>query len=492
MHTLTSLLAALQQDELLVEVRNAQERRISSPPVSDSRVVRSGDVFVAIRGENFDGHLFIDKAVLNGAIAIICEVMPDDVSSGITLACVTNSRKAWALVHKTFHHNASDALRIVGVTGTNGKTTTTYLVHKLLQGMGVDAGMIGTIAAHAGTEVLPSTHTTPDPAVLHKLFGTMSSAGQSDCVMEISSHALHQHRVHGLHIAAAVFTNLTQDHLDYHGTMEAYRDAKKMLFDGLTTNAIAVFNRDDSEGHAVVRDTQAQKVSFGSEPSSDFYLEIIETSADRSTIQINGRKIVTRLLGDYNAWNALAAFATVVSLGYDEAEVARALTECPPVPGRFEQIVVGDGRVVIVDYAHTPDALEKILEATRPLVSPNGKLICVFGCGGNRDATKRPLMGSIGERLADICIVTADNPRFENQSEIARDIKVGFTNPDDHHWIRDRKEAIRRAEEISSDGDIVVVAGKGHETYQVVGDRHIEFDDREVVRQVFNVPHEKD
>ncbi len=482
MLTLTSLVAALDRETLLKDVINPKELTISRPPVRDSRLVQPEDVFVAICGNSVDGHMFIDKAVLNGANAIICEVVPGSVKPGITLVCVDDSKKAWAVVHKLFHRGAAERLNLIGVTGTNGKTTTTYLIHSVLEHLDVSAGLIGTIENRSGKESTESSLTTPDPADLHRLFGAMTNAGDTTCVMEVSSHALVQDRTYGLHFNAGVFTNLSQDHLDYHGDMDEYLRSKKILFDHLLPSSVAVYNASDPNGAAVVADTSARKISFGLDYAHDYTLQIVESTSRRTVVAINDTTITLSLLGEFNAWNATAAYATLISLGYPKPAVESGLAQCSPVPGRLEQIFADDGRTIIVDYAHTPDALQKLLETTRKMLEGNGKLICVFGCGGDRDKRKRPIMGHIAEKLADTCVVTADNPRGERQQDIASDIKTGFSNPLQHFWIESRYEAIEQAVRIASPTDLVVIAGKGHEAYQVVGDQKIAFDDREVAR----------
>ncbi|MCB0717111.1 MAG: UDP-N-acetylmuramoyl-L-alanyl-D-glutamate--2,6-diaminopimelate ligase [Bacteroidetes bacterium] len=459
---------------------------------SDSRRVGPDGLFVAIRGTSVDGHLFIDKAVTNGAIAIVHEAMPADLAivgdmpSGIASVHVDNSAGAYGIIASALNGDPSASVGCIGITGTNGKTTTSFLLWSLFELIGERCGLIGTIEYRSGRETLPSTHTTPDAAALHSLLAQMRDAGCSRCAMEVSSHALVQERVAGVNFRCAAFTNLTQDHLDYHGTMDAYLAAKKRLFDGLSADACAVTNLDDPAGRQIVGGTDAVITTYGRHADADIRFEILDNTINGLRLKLDGSEIRTRLVGDFNAYNLAASYAVAVSLGVDPARARGALSEASPVPGRFERIDVGRGAVAIVDYAHTPDALENVLKTAAALrdavASERGSIVCVFGCGGDRDRTKRPLMGAIAERYADRVLVTNDNPRTEDPAQIFDDIRRGMNRPEDADWITDRARAIRSAVETSRAGDIIIVAGKGHETYQINGTEKIHFDDREVVR----------
>lgn len=455
---------------------------------ADSRQVRSGGLFVAIRGTNHDGHLFIDKAVINGAIAIVHEAMPghttptEGLPSGIASVCVSDSSAALGEIAAALTGHPSSDIACIGVTGTNGKTTTSYLVYQLLESLGRKSGLIGTIEYRSGDRRLASTHTTPDAVVLQKLLAEMREERCTSCAMEVSSHALVQHRTAGVAFRAGVFTNLTQDHLDYHGTMEAYREAKQLLFNGLSSDAVAITNIDDAVGQSMVSGSKAAVTTYGQSELANIRFEIVENGVHGLTIAIDGRTIRSSLVGRFNAYNLTATYATAVALGFDPDLVAQELSSAEPVPGRFERVLLPGGPVAVVDYAHTPDALENVLTTARDLAGAQTRIVCVFGCGGDRDATKRPLMGSIAERLADHVIVTNDNPRTEDPMTIFADIRRGMADPDRSEWEFDRKTAIRQGVQAAGPDGIVVVAGKGHENYQINGTEVIPFDDREVLR----------
>lgn len=454
----------------------------------DSRTVGPNGLFVAIRGEKIDGHLFIDKAVSNEAIAVVCEVMPVGVSRrfpGVAFAQVTDARVALAELAAAYYADPSRNLTLIGVTGTNGKTTTAYLVHHLLTTLGEKAGLIGTIEYRFGGPPVTATHTTPDALDLHRMLRQMVDAGCTTCAMEVSSHALMQERVRTLAFDVGIFTNLTRDHLDYHGTLTAYLDAKKRLFDGLGAAATALYNLDDPAGPQVVADTAAHVVSFGQSAAADFRLEVIEDRLRGLRLRLDGGERTFKLVGRFNAYNLAAAYGAARALGHDRDVVLDALAQAPPVPGRFEQVACDDGTTVIVDYAHTPDALENVLQTIRQSMPAAAALWCLFGCGGDRDATKRPFMGEIAERYADHVIVTADNTRTEPLAQIMNDIRAGMTHPDDARWIDDRRAAIEAAARHAAPGDVVLIAGKGHETHRIIGTERLPFDDREEAQRFF-------
>lgn len=448
---------------------------------NDSRKVGPNALFVAIKGDRADGHLFIDKAVQNGAIAIVCEAIPADAFTrfpGIAFIRVINARAALAEVAALYYDDPARSLEMIGVTGTNGKTTTAYLVFDLLTRLGHKAGLLSTVEYRIGSKIASATHTTPDVLDTNRMLREMVDGGCSVCVMEVSSHALDQERVRGIPYKVAVFTNLSQDHLDYHKTMPAYLAAKKRLFDGLDPEASAIYNLDDRAGIAMVKDCSAALFSYGIEKTAMIQGRIVSNELEGLQLSIEGQIQRFKLVGRFNAYNLLAAYGVAIALGYDGHETRSALALASPVPGRFQMLRTGN-RYVIVDYAHTPDALENVLLTIRKTKPAGSILWCVFGCGGDRDAGKRPLMGRIAEAHADRVIVTSDNPRTESPEAILEDIKAGMKHPDEAFWIVNRREAIRHAASVAAEGDVVLIAGKGHEDYQVIGTGRIHFDDRE-------------
>ncbi|MDX1532051.1 MAG: UDP-N-acetylmuramoyl-L-alanyl-D-glutamate--2,6-diaminopimelate ligase [Rhodothermales bacterium] len=482
------LLEPLRAAGLLVDAAGDTQTPIDAL-AHDSRRVEPGTCFFAISGAQADGHLFLDKAVQHGATAAVCERPPEaDLPGLAAVARVTDARAALAEAAGVFFGRPSQALRLAGITGTNGKTTTAFLLHHLLQSLGETAGLIGTVEVRIGAEALTATHTTPDALELNRLLRRMADAGCTACAMEVSSHALEQERVRGQRFAAAVFTNLTHEHLDYHGTFEAYRAAKAKLFDSLGADATAVVNRDDPNWDAMVGGTSARVVTYGAASGAgpaDVRFGILDNRLDGLRLRLDGAERRFRLAGTFNAYNLAAAYATARALGYAQPETLDALAEAPPVPGRLETIRAEGGPIAVVDYAHTPDALENVLRTVREMKPEGGRVLCVFGCGGDRDRQKRPVMGRIAEALADRVVLTNDNPRTEGPEQILREIQGGMERPDAAAVVTDRAAAIRQAVSESAAGDVVVVAGKGHETYQVIGRDTRHFDDREVVRQAF-------
>ncbi len=454
----------------------------------DSRKVGPNGLFVAIRGVEVDGHLFIDKAVKNGAIAIVCEAVPANRAHrypGTAFARVHDSRSALAVLAAAWYGDPSHALRVVGVTGTNGKTTVAFLVQQALGVLGIQAGFIGTVGIRIAGEAFAARLTTPDALNVQRLLRRMADKGCDACAMEVSSHALDQERVRGIAFNVAVFTNLAHDHLDYHKTFEAYLAAKKTLFDRLDADAAALFNADDPAGARMVADTRATCTSYGLDTAADIRADVVEDVMDGLVLRVEGRTRRFRLAGRFNAYNLLAAWGALLALGCDAGDALDALEQARPAPGRFERIRFEDGTHVIIDYAHTPAALQAVLE-TITAARPSGAHVwCVFGCGGDRDRAKRPMMGAVAERFADHLIVTSDNPRTEDPARILQDIRAGFTDPDRALFITDRGEAIAEASRLARPGDIVLVAGKGHETRQIVGTDQKRFDDREAVRAAF-------
>jgi len=458
----------------------------------DSRKVNRGDLFVAIPGTALDGQRFIEEAINRGAIAVVLEhdaAVPDALflHTGVVKIVVPDARVALAVLAANAYGHPSHRLRLIGVTGTNGKTTTTHLIKAVLEAHGDHVGLIGTIQYDLGGQLVPATHTTPESLELNALLSDMVRRGCTAAVMEVSSHALAQHRVHGLRFVAGVFTNLTQDHLDYHGSMDAYFAAKKKLFDALPADAVAVTNADDPRGDAIVQDTRARVVRYGLDAPAD-------STAGNMTMSVGGMEFTvtmagssssvrTALTGRFNVANILAAMSTATAIGVPLSVATKGIAAVGSVRGRFEQIPAPRGWTAIIDYAHTPDALENTLRAIRQLLGTHrrGRIITVFGCGGDRDRSKRPQMGRIASEMSDVTIVTSDNPRTEDPLAILREICAGISPTARVHTEADRRSAIARALSMASSGDVVLIAGKGHEDYQVVGTTKTHLDDREEV-----------
>ncbi|MFQ3597450.1 MAG: UDP-N-acetylmuramoyl-L-alanyl-D-glutamate--2,6-diaminopimelate ligase [Chloroherpetonaceae bacterium] len=496
MKHLNGLLGAISVLEIRGEIK---EREEISAIEYDSRKVKKGALFVAIRGLKTDGHQFIEHAVKSGARAIVCEEFPVTLDSETVYIRVENSRSALALLAKRFYDAASEKLVMIGVTGTNGKTTTTMLIHSILTNAGVKTGLIGTIAYKIGNETIEAERTTPEAVELHAFFDKMIKAECKACVMEVSSHALELRRVHGIRYDVAVFTNLTRDHLDFHGTMENYFRAKKILFDSLDEKAVAVTNQDDLYGERIVADTKATVIRYGIEESDEKRLD--EKRADvrakvhsfqlfgtSMTICTNGEEHLQtiRHIGKFNLYNVLAAYSAGKAMKFSHEEIMRGISRCEGVAGRMEQVWSKDHRCAIVDYAHTPDALLNVIRAIKEVKSPEAKLITLFGCGGDRDKGKRPLMGEIAERESDIVILTSDNPRTENPETILDEIEAGMTKTKQYYRIADRQAAIRKGISLIGHGDVLLVAGKGHETYQEIQGVKYPFDDRAVIKKIFD------
>ncbi len=453
----------------------------------DSRKVSKGSVFFAIRGIQSDGHSYIQSAVQGGAAAIICEELPQSISPSAVYIKVANSAYTLGDMAALYYGDPSRKLKLVGITGTNGKTTTVTLLWRLMNNMGGKAGLISTVKNCIGTKELPSSYTTPDALELNQLLASMVDEGCTHCFMEVSSHALVQGRVQGLTFAGGIFSNITHDHLDYHKTFEEYIRAKKLFFDGLGKEAFALVNIDDRNGRIMVQNTLAKVKSYSLRAMADYKCRIVEHQLDGMMLIIDGLEMWTRLIGGFNAYNLLAVYATARQLGFDKQDVLTALSGMEPVTGRFEHTVSGKGVVAIVDYAHTPDALSNVIDTINS-IKPNGKrLITVVGAGGNRDRTKRPVMAQVAIQGSELVVLTSDNPRFEEPEDILNDMRAGV---DAHSVgkllvIADRREAIRTAALLASEGDFVLIAGKGHETYQEVkGVRH-HFDDKEEVEKAF-------
>lgn len=483
-HTLRQLIETLGARRLVRTTSGDPGARLSAI-FDDSRQVTPGSVFVAVPGATVDGHAYIGAAIEKGASAVVVEAGNQWIAQAPVIE-VSDSRLALAVLSHFMAGEPSEKLRVVGVTGTNGKTTTAWLIHHMLTEIGCTTGLLGTIESRIGTRRLAASLTTPGSIELSSSLAQMVDAGCTDCVMEVSSHALSQHRAAGVRFSAGVFTNLTRDHLDYHGTFDAYLEAKKLLFDGLDATAVAVYNVDDPSGTKVTSDTAAERFGYGKREEADFRFSVLDSGLGGIRLSIDGEDRSFRLVGGYNAYNLTAAYSLGRSFGYPKSSVLDALATADAVPGRMEQIEVAGGATVILDFAHTPDGLQSVLSAVREIVSDEARLWCVFGCGGDRDRGKRPLMGEIAERLADRVVVTSDNPRTESPDRILDDIRAGMRRPDRAEWIVNRRAAIQYAGAHAEPGDAVVIAGKGHEDYQVVGHERIPFDDREEVKRWFS------
>lgn len=455
----------------------------------DSRKVQPGFLFVAVKGTQSDGHEFISRAVDLGASAIVCEKLPDTIYEKATYVTVKNSAQSLGIIAANFFGNPSQKLKLVGVTGTNGKTTVATLLYKLFGTLGHRCGLISTVEYRIIDKVLPSTHTTPDPVQLNQLLKDMVDAGCNYAFMEVSSHAIDQDRIAGLQFAGAIFTNITHDHLDYHKTFENYIKAKKKFFDGLSSEAFALVNADDKRGMVMLQNTKATKYTFGLRKLTDFKGKMLSNTIEGLEMEMMQKPVWFKLIGDFNAYNILAVFGAAMLLDQDSDRVLTVLSSMQGAVGRFELIGRGSKITAIVDYAHTPDALKNVLETIKQFRSGNEQVITVVGCGGNRDKTKRPLMASIAVRFSDKVVLTSDNPRDEDPMEIIREMQSGIGPSDARKTlvIPDREEAIKTACMMANPKDIVLVAGKGHETYQEIKGVKHPFDDREVVERMLKL-----
>ena len=451
----------------------------------DSRAVKPGDCFFAVRGTQADGHAFIPAAVAAGAAAVVCEQLPADPAPGVTYVAVPDSAGAMADLAAAFYDYPSRELKLVGITGTNGKTTTATLLYDLVRALGYKAGLISTVVYRIEGREVEATHTTPDSIRLNALMREMADAGCEFCFMECSSHAIVQERTRGLSFAGGIFSNITHDHLDYHKTFAEYIRAKKRFFDMLPAGSFALTNLDDRNGRVMVQNTAAAVHTYSLRGMADFRCRIVETHLDGMLLRIDGQEVWVGLLGRFNAYNLLAVHGTAVLLGLDRSEVLRVLSTLRPVSGRFEIVRAANGTTAVVDYAHTPDALENVLRTIEEIRTPQQQLLVVCGCGGDRDRTKRPEMAQIAVQYASTAIFTSDNPRHESPEAILDEMVAGLDPGTRYLRIADRAEAIRTAVMLSHPGDVILVAGKGHETYQIIGDVKHHFDDREEVRRAF-------
>jgi len=455
----------------------------------DSRKVQQGFLFVAVRGTLSDGHGFITKAVESGATAVVCETLPDLVTDRVTYVTVKSSAQALGIIASNFYGNPSEKLKLTGVTGTNGKTTTATLLYSLFSALGYRSGLLSTVVNKIVDKDVHATHTTPDPIQLNELLKSMLEANCSHVFMEVSSHAVDQERVAGLKFSGGIFTNITHDHLDYHKTFENYIKAKKKFFDELPVDAFALINADDKRGMVMLQNTKAAKNTFGLKKMTDFKAKIITNSIEGLELEIGGKSVWFKLIGDFNAYNILGVYGAAILLGEDSDEVLRQLSSLSGAPGRFELVMPGAKITAIVDYAHTPDALKNVLETIAQFRSGTEQVITVVGCGGNRDKTKRPLMASIACKLSDKVILTSDNPRDEDPMEIIKEMQAGVTPTEARKTLvlADREEAIKTACMMAKEKDILLVAGKGHETYQEIKGVKYPFDDKEVVKRMMQL-----
>jgi UDP-N-acetylmuramoyl-L-alanyl-D-glutamate--2,6-diaminopimelate ligase len=455
----------------------------------DSRSIGLNDVFVAIRGLVSDGHDFIKKACDSGAIAIICEELPKEFVNGITYVQVADSQQALAFMAANFYENPSESLKLVGITGTNGKTTVSSLLYQLFKDSGYEVGLISTVKIMVGATEYKTSHTTPDSLTINKYLREMVDAGVAFCFMEVSSHGIHQKRTEGLQFEGGVFTNLSHDHLDYHKDFKEYRDVKKRFFDQLSKQAFAVVNSDDKNGLVMLQNTSAKKYTYALKTYADYKAQILENQFSGLLLKINNNELWVKLIGSFNAYNLLSIYATAELLGLESMEILRHMSLLESVDGRFQYNISPNNITAIVDYAHTPDALKNVLETINTIRTGNEELITVVGCGGDRDAGKRPKMGQIAAQLSTKVIFTSDNPRSENPEAIIEQIEGGVSA--EHYKktlsITDRKQAIKTACLMAEDGDIILVAGKGHENYQEVNGERKDFDDYKIVNELLTV-----
>lgn len=454
----------------------------------DSRLVEAGGMFIAIKGTQADGHAYIQSAEEKGATAIVCENIPEKQSPNVAYIVVADAQAVAGKIATTFYGNPSQQLRLVGVTGTNGKTTIATLLYELFREMGHKCGLLSTVCNYIDGKAYPSTHTTPDAISLNSLLAQMVDAGCEYAFMEVSSHALAQERVGGLEFAGGIFTNLTRDHMDFHETMENYLKAKKSFFDNLPRNAFAITNLDDKNGPVMVQNCRGDVKSYSTRTMGDYKARLVETHLDGMILEFNNREFSTLLTGRFNISNLLAIYGAAVELGKDPEEVLRVMSTLRPVSGRFETLHSPDGVSAIVDYAHTPDALKNVLGTINEVLRGRGNVITVVGAGGNRDKGKRPIMAVEAVKGSNRVILTSDNPRFEEPQDIINDMLAGLNDEQRKNVISivDRKEAIRTACALAQKGDVILVAGKGHEDYQdVKGVKH-HFDDKEIIREIFN------
>ena len=470
-----------------LEIKGRTDKEIVGIDI-DSRQVKQGHLFMAMRGTQTDGHKYIPTAIAQGATAILCETLPEAVEEAVTYIVVSDSEDAVGKVATHFYGNPTSKLKLVGVTGTNGKTTIATLLYNIFRGFGFKVGLLSTVCNYVDGEAIPTDHTTPDPITLNRLLGRMADEGCAYAFMEVSSHSIAQKRISGLTFAGGIFTNLTRDHLDYHKTFENYLKAKKKFFDDMPKEAFALTNADDKNGAVMVQNTAAHVATYSLRTMADFKGKVLESHLEGMLLEFNRRELAVHFIGQFNASNLLAVFGAAVLLGRTEEEVLVALSNLHPVAGRLETFHSPKGYTATVDYAHTPDALVNVLTSIQGVLCGKGHIITVVGAGGNRDKGKRPMMAKEAARYSDRLIITSDNPRFEEPQDIINDMLAGLDENDMQKTlsIADRKEAIRTACMLAQKGDVILVAGKGHEDYQEIKGVKHHFDDREVIREIMS------
>jgi UDP-N-acetylmuramoyl-L-alanyl-D-glutamate--2,6-diaminopimelate ligase len=457
----------------------------------DSRKIEKNDVFIAIRGSISDGHDYIETAIQQGAVAIVCDTFPETITKGITYVQVKDTNSALAFMAANYFGDPSQNLKLVGITGTNGKTTIASLLYQLFKKAGFKVGLLSTVKILVDEKEYKATHTTPDSITINHYLKEMVENGVEYCFMEVSSHGIHQKRTEALHFVGGIFTNLSHDHLDYHPTFAEYRDVKKSFFDNLPKSAFALVNIDDKNGPVMLQNSAAKKLTYALKSYADYKAQILENQLSGLLLKINGNEVWVKLIGTFNAYNLLAIYGTAVQLGMESLEVLRLLSDLESVSGRFQFIVSASNITAIVDYAHTPDALENVLKTINDIRTKNEQLITVVGCGGNRDKTKRPIMAGIASDLSDKAIFTSDNPRNEDPEVIITEMEQGVA-PQNYKktlTITDRKQAIKTACQLAQPNDIILIAGKGHETYQEINGVRHDFDDMKIVKEILEQLH---
>lgn len=485
-------MAQLQDILYKVSIRSVQgdlHRQVDNLQ-TDSRLAGPGSLFIAVKGTHADGHQFIPQVISAGATLIVCENLPSPLTPGVTYVQVESSAAAAGIIAHNFYGQPTERLKLVGVTGTNGKTTIATLLYKLFSALGYTCGLLSTVENHIGDRIVPATHTTPDPLHLNALLKEMADTGCTHVFMETSSHAIHQQRIAGLKYAGGLFSNITQDHLDYHKTFDEYIRVKKSFFDSLPSEAFAISNADDKRGPVMLQNTHAKKYFYSLKTLADFKGKILENNLTGLVMTVNDQEVHFRLIGEFNAYNLLAVYGAAICLGEEKAEVLRCLSTLTGAEGRFDYIVSPKEKIIgIVDYAHTPDALINVLVTIRKLRKGHERIITVMGCGGDRDKTKRPLMGAAACEYSDKVIITSDNPRSEDPEQIIRDIEEGLNTAAKRKYIpiTDRKEAIRTAVNLAAAEDILLIAGKGHEKYQEIKGVKYPFDDKQILTGLFDL-----
>lgn len=469
-----------------IEIIGSEKKNITNV-VNDSRQVSQGSLFVAVRGCTVDGHTFIPLLQYSGVAAIVCEEFPEIVESSITYIKVENSAIALGVLASEWYGNPSTKLKLVGVTGTNGKTTTATLIYEMARLLGYKAGLLSTVCNYIETEAVPTNQTTPAPLTINQLLARMVESGCQYAAMEVSSHAAHQHRIAGLTFAGGIFSNLTRDHMDYHKTVQAYLQAKKSFFDGLGREAFALTNIDDKNGMIMLQNTSAARYTYSLRTMADFRCRIIETRLDGTTLSLNGSEVEVLFTGRFNAYNLTAVYGASILLGWEKEQVLTAMSRLVPVAGRFQAFHSPKGCTAIVDYAHTPDAVINVLEAIREITGSQGNIITVVGAGGDRDRGKRPIMAREAAARSERLILTSDNPRTENPESIISEMEAGLDEAAKNRTlsISDRRQAIRTAAALAQKGDVILIAGKGHENYQEINGIKHHFDDREEIMEAF-------